>query len=155
LCSLPRHPRAAQLNAPPANPRRRIKNGRKTTPATKYDCDKTVVTRFRARRNRILTEFRTRNGGSGAPDTATTGEEGRARQNRSTSSASASGRKEFVQYVKPRLSASARRPGMNGSWFVSALAGSMGAFRRDPAALVWRNETNNVLACVDHQFLKD
>ena len=35
---------------------------------------------------------------------------------------------------------------MNGSWFVSALAWNMGAFRRNPVALVLRDETNDVLA---------
>ena len=42
----------------------------------------------------------------------------------------------------------ARNPatGLKGSWFVSALAWNMGAFRRNPVALVLRNETNDVLA---------
>jgi hypothetical protein len=42
--------------------------------------------------------------------------------------------------------ASALRPRVYGSWFVSALAWSMGAFRRNPGALVLRDEANDVLA---------
>jgi hypothetical protein len=36
--------------------------------------------------------------------------------------------------------------GMNGSWFVSALAWNMGAFGRNPVVLVLWDETNDVLA---------
>ena len=59
------------------------------------------------------------------------------------------------EYGSPISSApSAQRPRLEGSWFVLALAWNMGAFGRNPAALVLRNETSDVLARVDHQFLK-
>jgi hypothetical protein len=43
-------------------------------------------------------------------------------------------------------SVSTLRAGVNGSWFVSALAWNLRAFRRNPIALVLRDETNDFVA---------
>jgi hypothetical protein len=40
----------------------------------------------------------------------------------------------------------ALRPGLNGAWFVSALVWNLGAFGRNPVALVRWHETNDILA---------
>jgi hypothetical protein len=47
---------------------------------------------------------------------------------------------------KSLASVSAPRAGVNRSWFISALAWNLGAFRRNPIALVLRDEPNDVLA---------
>jgi hypothetical protein len=145
ICAAGRGVRARHSSTPHEQTRAAHQNQGKSNA-----CDKVVVTRFRARRNRTITDFRTRRRRLRRPGHD---HHPRGRPSR-IDRIPVPARQGAANSLNTGLSASALRPGMNGSWFISALAWPVRAFRRNPAALVGRNATHDILARTDHQFLK-